>query len=244
MNNSSFSKDESIYSAFSRFNTIITSLKSIDEGYSSKNYVRKFLRALHHKWRATVTAIKDSKDLISLSLDELIRNLKVQELIIKKDFEIVKGKGERKSLALKAKKESSDEESLTFGSKDEEYAIGLETLKSSSKEEVGPDEWIKYSGCTKHMTGNRKLLSTYKAYNGDHVDNLRFNLLSVGQIYDNKCKVIFFEHDSEITKDEKVIGRGIRKSGFNDDDDDVIGKLSLELRFRKPWFRKLGLRVY
>nr|GEV71296.1 hypothetical protein [Tanacetum cinerariifolium] len=37
------------------------------------------------------------------------KNLKVYEMIIKKDFEIVKAKVERKSLALKAKKESSDE---------------------------------------------------------------------------------------------------------------------------------------
>ncbi|GJY67311.1 zf-CCHC domain-containing protein [Tanacetum coccineum] len=57
-----------------------------------------------------VTAIEESKDLTSLSLDELIGNLKVPEMIIKKDFEIVKAKVERKSLALKAKKESSDEE--------------------------------------------------------------------------------------------------------------------------------------
>ncbi|GKB70685.1 retrovirus-related pol polyprotein from transposon TNT 1-94 [Tanacetum coccineum] len=93
------------------------------------------------------------------------------------------------------------------------------------------------------MTGNRKLFSTYKAYNRgnvifgsnlrgniigkctisndslkidniEHVDNLGFNLLSVGQICDNKCRVTFFEHDSEITKDGKVIGRGIRKKGL------------------------------
>ncbi|GJZ85837.1 hypothetical protein Tco_0651176 [Tanacetum coccineum] len=107
------SEDESINSAFARFNTIITSLKALDEGYSSKNYVRKFLRALHPKWRAKVTAIEDSKDLTSLSLDELIGNLKVHEMVIKNDFEIVKAKGERRSLALKAKKESSDEECST-----------------------------------------------------------------------------------------------------------------------------------
>ncbi|GJT66442.1 zf-CCHC domain-containing protein, partial [Tanacetum coccineum] len=81
---------ESIDSAFARFNTIITSLKAFDEGYSSKNYVRKFFRALHLKLRAKVTAIEESKDLTSLSLDELIGNLKVYELIIKKDSEIVK----------------------------------------------------------------------------------------------------------------------------------------------------------
>ncbi|GKG07208.1 hypothetical protein Tco_0330177, partial [Tanacetum coccineum] len=69
------SEDESIDNAFARFNTIITSLKALDEGYSSKNYVRKFLRALHPQWRANVTAIEESKDLTSLSLDELIGNL-------------------------------------------------------------------------------------------------------------------------------------------------------------------------
>ncbi|GKE47843.1 retrotransposon protein, partial [Tanacetum coccineum] len=50
-----------------------------------------------------------------------------------------------------------------------------------------PDEWIKDSGCSKHMTG---------------------------KICDNKCRVTFSEHDSEITKDGKVIGRGIRKKGL------------------------------
>ncbi|GJV80126.1 retrovirus-related pol polyprotein from transposon TNT 1-94 [Tanacetum coccineum] len=109
--------------------------------------------------------------------------------------------------------------------------------------DLEPDEWIKDSGCSKHMTGNRKLFSSYKAYNEgnvifgrnlhgniigkgtisndslkidnvEHVDNLRFNLLSVGQICDNKCRVTFSEHDSEITKDGMVIGRGIRKKGL------------------------------
>ncbi|GJS13872.1 retrovirus-related pol polyprotein from transposon TNT 1-94 [Tanacetum coccineum] len=283
-------EDKTIDSAFARFNTIITSLKALDEGYSSKNYVRKFLRALHPKWRAKVTAIEESKDLTSLSLDELIGNLKVYEMIIKKDSEIVKAKGERKSLALKAKKESSDEECSTSRSEDEEYAMAVRDFKkffkirgrfvrqpqndkktfqrsrddknskgdrkcfrcgdpnhligecpkppkdknqrafvggswSDSGEEddekvkdetclvaqesseiclgvnLEPNEWIKDSGCSKHMTGNRKLFSSYKAYNG-------------GQICDNKCRITFSEHDSEITKDGKVIGRGIRKKGL------------------------------
>ncbi|GKF83232.1 hypothetical protein Tco_0244888, partial [Tanacetum coccineum] len=77
----------------------------LDEGFSSKNYVRKFLRALHLKWHAKVTAIEESKNLTTLPLDELIGNLKVYE-VIKKDFETVKGKKEQtRSLALKVKKE-------------------------------------------------------------------------------------------------------------------------------------------
>ncbi|GJS96160.1 retrovirus-related pol polyprotein from transposon TNT 1-94 [Tanacetum coccineum] len=46
-------------------------------------------------------------------------------MIIKKDSEIVKAKVERKSLALKAKKESSDEECSTSKSKDKKYAMAV-----------------------------------------------------------------------------------------------------------------------
>ncbi|GJR23261.1 integrase, catalytic region, zinc finger, CCHC-type containing protein [Tanacetum coccineum] len=114
---------------FARFNTIITSLKALDEGFSSKNYVRKFLRALHPKWRGKVTTIEELKDLPSLALDELIGNLKVHEVVIEKDFKIYRGKKERvKSIALKAKKESSDDETSTSGSDDEEYAMAVRNL--------------------------------------------------------------------------------------------------------------------
>ncbi|GJU01724.1 retrovirus-related pol polyprotein from transposon TNT 1-94 [Tanacetum coccineum] len=299
------------------------------DNYIDENYR---LLYLHPIWRAKVMAIEESKDLTSLSLDEIIGNLKVHEMIIKKDSEIVKAKVERKYLALKAKKESSDEECLTSGSEDEEYAMEVRDFKkffkrrgrfvrqprndkktfqrsrddkngksdrkcfrcgdpnhligecpkppkdknqrafvrgswSDSSEEddekvnnetclvaqasseiclgvdLKPDEWIKDSRCSKHMTGNRKLFSSYKAYNGgnvifgsnlrgniigkgtisndslkidnvEHVNNLRFSLLSIGQICDNKCRVTLSEHDSEITKDGKVTGRGIRKKGL------------------------------
>ncbi|GJW33947.1 hypothetical protein Tco_0053979 [Tanacetum coccineum] len=127
-------QEESIDNAFARFNIIITSLKALDEGFYSKNYVRKFLKALHPKWRAKITAIKESKDLTSLSLDELIGNLKVYEVIIKKDSEIVKGKREHsRSLALKAKKESSGEESSTSRSEDKEYAMAVRDFKKFFK---------------------------------------------------------------------------------------------------------------
>nr|GEX85165.1 hypothetical protein [Tanacetum cinerariifolium] len=222
------SKDESIDSVFARFNTIITSLKALDEGYSSKNYVRKFLRALHPKWRAKVKAIEESKDLTSLSLDELIGNLKVHEMIIMKDFKIVKAKVERKPIALKAKKESSDEECSTSGSEDEEYAMAVRDFKKFFKRRdknqrafVGGYSWsdsgkeddekvkdetclvdhasseIKDSGFSKHMMGNRKLFSTYKAYNGGNVifgSNLRGNIIGKGVFlsYSQNSKAYIF----------------------------------------------------
>ncbi|GJV20805.1 hypothetical protein Tco_1369825 [Tanacetum coccineum] len=127
-------EEESIDNAFARFNTIIISVKALDEGFSSKNYVRKFLRALHLKWRAEVMAIEESKDLTSLSLDELIGNLKVYEVIIKNDSKMVKDKREQnRSLALKAKKELSDEDSSTSDSEDKEYAMAVRDFKKFFK---------------------------------------------------------------------------------------------------------------
>ncbi|GKE98833.1 hypothetical protein Tco_0022184, partial [Tanacetum coccineum] len=127
-------QEKSIDNAFARFNTIHASLKALDECFSSKNYVRKFLRALHPKWRAKVTTIEESKNLTTLSLDELIKNLKVYEVIIKKDSKMVKGKRKQsRSLALKAKTESSDEESSTSNSEDEEYVMAVRDFKKFFK---------------------------------------------------------------------------------------------------------------
>nr|GEU68300.1 alpha/beta hydrolases superfamily protein [Tanacetum cinerariifolium] len=54
-------------------------------------------------------------------------------MIIQKDSGIVKAKVKRKLLALKTKKESSDEECLTYGSEDEEYAMALRDFKKCFK---------------------------------------------------------------------------------------------------------------
>ncbi|GJZ10086.1 retrovirus-related pol polyprotein from transposon TNT 1-94, partial [Tanacetum coccineum] len=259
------SEDETIDSAFTRFNTIITSLKALDEGYSSKNYVRKFLRALHPKWRAKVTVIEESKDLTSLdeecstseSEDEeyamAVRDFKKffkrrcrfvrQHRNDKKTFQRSRddknGKSDRKCfrcgdpnhLISECPKPLKDKNQRAFvggswsdsGEEDDEKVKDETCLVAQASSEIclgvdlEPDEWIKDSGCSKHMTGNQKLFSSYKAYNGGNVifgSNLRGNIIGKGQICDNKCKVTFSEHDSEITKDGKVIGRGIRKKGL------------------------------
>ncbi|GJY54637.1 hypothetical protein Tco_0446301 [Tanacetum coccineum] len=118
-------------SGFARFNTIITSLKALNDGFSSKNYIRKFLRALHPKWRAKVTTIEESQDFPLLSLDGLIGNLKIHEVIVKKDSEIYKVRKERvKSIEMKAKKEYSDDKTLTSRSDDKEYSMANKEQKA------------------------------------------------------------------------------------------------------------------
>ncbi|XP_071739399.1 uncharacterized protein [Rutidosis leptorrhynchoides] len=89
------SDDEKIDTAYSTFNNICSSLKAL---------------AFPSKWRPKVTAIDESTDLEKLSLDELIGNLKVHEVILDKDEEADKVKKEKnKSIALKAKESEEGE---------------------------------------------------------------------------------------------------------------------------------------
>nr|GFB54135.1 UBN2 domain-containing protein [Tanacetum cinerariifolium] len=80
-------------------------LKSLDPDYTTKNHVRKFLRALPLKWRDKVKAIKEAKDLATLPLDELVGNLKVYEMILEFNGETSKTtiKEKVKSRLLKLK---------------------------------------------------------------------------------------------------------------------------------------------
>ncbi|GJZ31305.1 hypothetical protein Tco_0576352 [Tanacetum coccineum] len=68
-----------------------------------------------------VTAIEDPKDLSKLSLDELVGNLKVYEIVLEKDLEIAKNKKEKyKSPTLKARQVLSDDDTSSSDSNDEE----------------------------------------------------------------------------------------------------------------------------
>ncbi|GKF33553.1 hypothetical protein Tco_0106753 [Tanacetum coccineum] len=77
-----------------------------------------------------VTTIEESKDLSTLSLDELIGNLKVYEVVLKKDLEVSKNKKEKyKSLALKARQVLSEDDASSSDSNDEEYAVAVRDFK-------------------------------------------------------------------------------------------------------------------
>ncbi|GKB97319.1 hypothetical protein Tco_0983456 [Tanacetum coccineum] len=102
--------------------------------FSSKNYVGSFLW-LHPKWAQKSRRFEESNESDNLSLNELIGNLKVYEEVIKKDYETVKSKREKsRYVALKARKESSDDDSSTSNSEDENYAMGKQTSRNSSND--------------------------------------------------------------------------------------------------------------
>ncbi|GKA81321.1 retrovirus-related pol polyprotein from transposon TNT 1-94 [Tanacetum coccineum] len=212
------------------------------------------------KWRPKVTAIEESKDLSTLPLDELIGNLKVYEVVLEKDSEASKIKKEKyKSLALKERKVSSDEEESCSGS-DEEYAMAVKDFKkffkrrgkfvrqpyddkknirkSDSEEEddskkdkkflvaldnnevrlkvkLEPDKWIKDSGFSRHMTGNKDLFSTYEAINGGNVvfgSKTKSKIIEKGTITHNSLTIHDVSHVENLSFNLLSIGRGIRKN--------------------------------
>ncbi|GJT45198.1 hypothetical protein Tco_0953913 [Tanacetum coccineum] len=240
----SISDEETIDSGFTRFNAIVTSLKSLDQDNSSKNHVRKFLPALPLKWRAKVTAIEEAKDLAALPLDELIGNLKVYQKILENYGVASKTTKEKvKSLALKAnvtREQTSDDSSeeaakIDLGTKEGKALDKGEVVTIAGKkvtsllsvqspritrilsEELGvivktvclkcdllPDDWIVDSGCTKHMTGNRRLFTSYKAYDGGHVvfgSNLKGKVIGgviIDQLAKDGEKKVFWSTNDEI----------------------------------------------
>ncbi|GJU94577.1 retrovirus-related pol polyprotein from transposon TNT 1-94 [Tanacetum coccineum] len=226
-------EDESIDNAFAKFNTIITSLKALDEGFSSKNCVRKFLRALHPKWRAKVTAIEESKNLTTLSLDELIGNLKVYEEVIKKDSETVKSKREQsRSIALKARKESSDEDSSTSDSEDEEYAMAVRNFKKFFKRQGrfsdsddNEEEKTKDKMCLMAKDSNEVSLGKVKEFQhliqmrncklgneGFEDFHLRYMVEMNGVSIVRGCVFFYYTGKSNILETFKIIHKGKRFS--------------------------------
>ncbi|GJQ92303.1 UBN2 domain-containing protein [Tanacetum coccineum] len=119
----SISHEETIDSIFTRFNAIVTSLKSLDPDYSRKNHVRKFLRVLPLKKRAKVTSIEEAKDLATLPLDELVDNLKVYKMVLDNNGVACNTTKEKvKYLALKAKftREQTSDDNDSQGGSDED----------------------------------------------------------------------------------------------------------------------------
>ncbi|GKC50111.1 hypothetical protein Tco_1072856 [Tanacetum coccineum] len=108
---------------------------------------------------------------------------------------IVKEKVERKSLALKAKKESSDEECSTSGSEDEEYAMAVRDFKkffkrrenaldaSDSGEE--DDEKVKDETClVDHASSEVCSESSYFSDENSSIDDI-----ALDNEYDKLCKM-------------------------------------------------------
>ncbi|XP_070008575.1 uncharacterized protein [Nicotiana sylvestris] len=101
--------DESIQDMHTRFTSIINELHSLGEVIPRNKLVRKVLSVLLGPWESKVNVITEAKDLQTLTMDELIGNLKTYEMKRQRDSERIEPKKE-KNLVLKAENNDSSEE--------------------------------------------------------------------------------------------------------------------------------------
>ncbi|XP_070010316.1 uncharacterized protein [Nicotiana sylvestris] len=103
--------DESIQDMHTRFTSIKNELHSFGYFIPRNKLVRKILNVLPGSWESKVNAIMEAKDLQTLTMDELIGNLKTYEMKRKKYSER-KEPNKEKNMVLKAERsDSSDEDS-------------------------------------------------------------------------------------------------------------------------------------
>ena len=74
------SEDESFDSFYSKLNEVVIGKFNLGEKTKDSKVVRKILRSLPERFRAKVTAIKESKDLDEIKIQELIGSLQTYEL--------------------------------------------------------------------------------------------------------------------------------------------------------------------
>ncbi|GJT70779.1 integrase, catalytic region, zinc finger, CCHC-type containing protein [Tanacetum coccineum] len=79
---------------------------------------------------------------------------------------------------------------------------GIESQEVCLKCDLLPDDWIMDSGCTKHMIGNRRLFTSYKEYDCEHVmfgSNLKGKVFGGGNIIHESITITNVEHASGLT---------------------------------------------
>ena len=100
-------EDDSFDEFYANVKNIVNLAFNLGEQILEPKIVKKILRSLPERFHAKITAIKKSKDLDSIPLTELIRNLQTYDLGLAR---VGKG-GKGKNMALKTKNDDNDESS-------------------------------------------------------------------------------------------------------------------------------------
>ncbi|KAE8678027.1 hypothetical protein F3Y22_tig00111458pilonHSYRG00129 [Hibiscus syriacus] len=120
--------NEDIKAMTDRFSTIVNGLKSYGEIISNEKLVRKLVYSLPKSWQSKKTAIIESKDLTSLTLEELIGSLLTHEMMLEDEVDLnkidetPKEKEKKKNIGV-ALKSTKDESDSNNDDDDEEMAL-------------------------------------------------------------------------------------------------------------------------
>ena len=122
------SSNETISEMFTRFTMIINSMKNLGKTYTNEEMIEKLLRSLPKLWQPKVTAIREAKELSTLSLEQLLGSLVTHEM----ELAVFDKEDKKKNIALKTSHER-DEESESDG--DNEMAMITRKFKRFLKKD-------------------------------------------------------------------------------------------------------------
>jgi len=128
--------DESIEEMYSIFHTLVSGLQILKKSYVVSDHVSKIVRSLPARWRPKVTAIEETKDLNTLSVEDLVSSLKFHQMNLNEHEPSKK----TKSIALPSKGKSSkalkvieSEEESPDGDSNEDPAVVEKMTMLSNK---------------------------------------------------------------------------------------------------------------
>ncbi|KAA3479754.1 Retrovirus-related Pol polyprotein from transposon TNT 1-94 [Gossypium australe] len=201
-----------------RFTHIINCLKALGKIYPNKEMVKKMLNSLPKYWELKVTVIEESKDLNSLSLDELIGPLLTYEIMINHNTQEIKEALKKVGVAFKSTTCEKDEDSSNDNHEEDMAMKGALKQKkkammatwsdsdSSDSDEDNEEEehcfkarkskknsWYFDSGCSRHMTDDKSHFMELMPKNGGEVtfgDNSKELIEGIGSRRTNASTLI------------------------------------------------------
>ncbi|RDX81036.1 hypothetical protein CR513_38331, partial [Mucuna pruriens] len=159
---------ESIDQMFERFQTIINNVRSLGKTYDNYDHITKILQSFPRQWRSQVIALRVSKDLKKLRMEELLGTLKVHEIEPNKD------EGNRR------RKEFSKQDELSYISR---------KMHSIWKQKRGS----KCKNTTKKYTKEVKDKSQVVCYECKKPGHFKFECPSMEKDKENEKKKSFFK---------------------------------------------------
>ncbi|KAA0056914.1 Retrovirus-related Pol polyprotein from transposon TNT 1-94 [Cucumis melo var. makuwa] len=221
-------ESESVSDYTSRLLAVVIEMKRFGETISDEQVVEKILRSLDEKFNFIVVAIEESKDLSTMSIDQLMGSLQAhEEKLLKKNKQMT---------------ENRVEENANYAEKDEESGDSSLFLACKGAETCENSAWYLDSGASNHMCGSKsmfieldesvggdivfgdatkipvkgkdKILINLK--NGKHefisnvyyVPNMKNNILSLGQLLEKGYNILMKDYSLLIRDNhDKIIAK-------------------------------------
>ncbi|RVW29678.1 Retrovirus-related Pol polyprotein from transposon TNT 1-94 [Vitis vinifera] len=236
--NLKMAENASVAQHLNEFNTITNQLSSVEIDFDDEIRALIVLASLPNSWEAMRMAVSNSTGKEKLKYND-IRDLILAEEIRRRDAGETSGSGS--ALTLRQEAEVITKIQIRVD-QIPEILIGTEAnLDQANKYNAGIvgkqdalllavdsplDDWVLDSGASFHTTPHREIIQNYVADvrislpNGSvwllekvrHIPDLKRNLISVGQLDDERHAILFVGGTWKVTKGARVLARG-KKTG-------------------------------